>query len=186
MIFCFIAIAVTAIACAALLFAAGLRTVNVAAPQLADSDQHFGLVLAGIDADRAVGKLDQTDALAARAELAREILRAKADAQQTDPARKELGRGPLLAGLAGVAVLALSIYGLLGSPDLPSQPLASRPQATAPALDLEQAVARVEAALADNPDDLRGWTVVAPIYMQTGRFVDAARAYRRIIALSGP
>src|SRR5690606_19388637 len=37
-----------------------------------------------------------------------------------------------------------------------------------------------------NPDDLRGWTVIAPAYMEMGRFADAARAYRRVIELDGP
>ena len=186
MIFWFIAIAVTTIACAALLFAAGLRTVNATGPQMTDGNDHFGLVLAGIDADRAAGKLDEPEAQAAKAELAREILRSRAESVANAPAQAELGRGPLLTGLFGVAALALVTYGLLGSPNLPSQPLAARPQAAVPALDLEQAVARVEAALIDNPDDLRGWRVVAPVYMQAGRFADAANAYRRIIALSGP
>ena len=35
------------------------------------------------------------------------------------------------------------------------------------------------------PDDRRGWEVLAPIYMQMGRFPDAAGAYRRVIQLGG-
>ncbi|MDP2780308.1 c-type cytochrome biogenesis protein CcmI [Devosia sp.] len=187
MIFWFVAIAVTAIACAALLYAAGSRTVNAAGPELADGNRDFGLVLAGIDADLAAGKLEAADAEAAKGELAREILRLKAETQQVAALRPEMGRAPLLAGLAGIAALALVVYAQLGSPDLPAQPLADRvPASATQEVDLDQAIVRIEAALAANPDDLRGWTVIAPAYMQMGRFGDAVQAYRRIIALSGP
>jgi cytochrome c-type biogenesis protein CcmH len=37
-------------------------------------------------------------------------------------------------------------------------------------MTLEAAIDRVETQLTRNPDDLQGWTVVAPAYMQTGRF----------------
>src|SRR5688572_26073029 len=80
MLFWFIAIAVTAIACAALFYAAGPRMVNAGAPELDDANSHFRLVLLGIDADLAAGKLGEAEALAAKGELAREILRLKAEA----------------------------------------------------------------------------------------------------------
>tara|TARA_R110002020_G_scaffold36451_11_gene109628 strand:+ start:416 stop:826 length:411 start_codon:yes stop_codon:yes gene_type:complete len=134
MIFWFIAIAVTAIACAALVYAAGPRTVNATAPELAGSNEQLALVLAGIEADLAAGKLEVADALAAKAELAREVLRLKADAQKTSAGGPELGRMPLLAGLAAMAVLAFGLYAVLGRPDLPAQPLASRAVADGPAL----------------------------------------------------
>ncbi|MGV8855316.1 MAG: c-type cytochrome biogenesis protein CcmI [Devosia sp.] len=184
MIFWFIAIAVTAIACAALFYAAAPRRVNAPSPEMGDANSHFGLVLAGIDADVAAGKLDEPEALAARGELAREILRLKAEQPLVAPVHREFGRGALLTGLAGVAVLALGVYAGLGSPDMPSQPLAGRSEATAAPIDLETAVARIETALKANPDDLRGWTVIAPAYMQLQRYADAVAAYRRILALS--
>ncbi len=159
---------------------------------MAGSNDQFALVLAGIDADLAAGKLEEADALAAKAELAREILRLKAESRPATGPRPELGRTPLLAGLGAMAILALALYAMLGSPDLPSQPLATRAMAESPdplaagGLDLDAAIARIETALADNPDDLRGWTVIAPAYLQIGRYADAANAYGRIIALSVP
>lgn len=185
MLFWFIAIAVTAIACAALFYAAGPRMVNAGTPELDDANSHFRLVLSGIDADLAAGKLGEAEALAAKGELAREILRLKAEAGKAVGAARDLGRVPLLAGLAGVAILALGLYAVLGSPDLPSQPLADRADVAAQSIDLEAAITRIEAALTANPDDLRGWTVIAPAYMEMGRFADAARAYRRVIELGG-
>ena len=186
MLFWFIAIAVTAIACAALFYAAGGRTVNAAAPQLDDPNSHFRLVLSGIDADLAAGKLGEAEAGAAKAELAREMLRLKAEAKTAAPSNQRFGRPALFAGLGGIAVLSLGIYAVLGSPNEPSQPLASRADVAAQSLDVEAAVAKIETALTANPDDVRGWSVIAPAYVGLGRFAEAANAYRRVIALSGP
>ena len=65
MIFWSIAIAVTAIACAALFYAGVGRTVNAAGPDLADPNDHFRRLLAGIEADELSGKLDAEQAIAA-------------------------------------------------------------------------------------------------------------------------
>ena len=185
MLFWFIAIAVTAIACAALFYAAGQRMVNAGTTELDDANSHFRLVLAGIDADVAAGKLGEAEATAARGELAREILRLKAEPGRVVGRGMSFGQLPLLGGLALVAALALGLYAFLGSPQLPSQPLAGRTDVAAQQLDLESAVARIEAQLTANPDDLRGWTVIAPAYLEMGRHADAARAYRRVIELDG-
>lgn len=185
MLFWFIATAVTAIACAALFYAAGPRTVNAVVPDLGDANSHFRQLLAGIDADQASGKLGSAEAVAAKSELAREILRHKADSSKAVAPTSELGRPQLIIGLVAMAVLSLGLYGWLGRPDLPALPLSERSDVAAQSLDLDAAVTRIEAALTANPDDLRGWTVVAPAYLEMGRFADAARAWRRIIELDG-
>ena len=185
MLFWFIAIAVTAVACAALYYAAGWRVVNAAPPESDDANSHFRLVLAGIDADLAAGKLGEGEATAAKGELAREILRLKSEAGRVVGAGLAFGSGALLGGLVLVAGLALGLYAWLGSPDLPSQPLSGRADVAAQELDLDTAIARIEAQLTANPDDLRGWTVIAPAYVEQARYADAVRAYRRIIDLGG-
>ena len=184
MIFWSIAIAVTAIACAALFYAAAGRTVNATGPELDDPNNHFRTLLAGIETDLASGKLDQDQANAAKGELAREMLRLKGEAVTLPKA--ELGRGAVLAGLVAVAAITFGLYGLLGSPDMPTLPLAERPEIVAQNISLDDAILQIEARLAQTPDDVRGWTVIAPAYVETGRYADAADAYRRIIALSEP
>lgn len=184
MIFWSITIAVTAIACAALLYAALGRTVNAAGSAAADPNSHFRVLLAGIDADLASGKLGPAEAEAARAELAREVIRAKADI--SPPARRELPWSAFAAAIAGVAVLTFGLYAWLGSPGVPSQPLALRADVAAQSLDLDAAVSRIETALAANPDDLRGWSVIGPVYMSQGRYSDAETAFRKVLALGGP
>ena len=56
-------------------------------------------------------------------------------------------------------------------------PLQNRP--------LDNLVAQVEAHLEKNPDDGRGWEVVAPVYMRLGRFDDAVKAWRNALRLNG-
>lgn len=185
MLFWFIVIAVTAIACAALFYAAGSGPVSPSQPEITDPHNHFRQVLAGIDADLAAGKLGEAEATAAKGELAREMLRLKGDSDRANPSRP-LGRAPLLAGIAATAALAFGVYAVLGHPQIPAQPLAGRPEVVAQAIDLATAVSRIETQLTANPDDLRGWTVVAPAYTQLGRFADAARAYRRVLELGSP
>lgn len=186
-VFWILVIIVTAIACAALYYAARGRAVNATGPAIPDlTTTHFRLQISEIEADAASGRLGEAEALAARGELARELLRAKEEGRPAKPGEGR-GRGALLPlSVLLVAVVAIGAYSVLGSPQLPSLPLATRTDPNPMQLDLEDAIARIEAQLAKTPDDLRGWTVIAPVYMQLGRFADAQRAYRRIIELDGP
>jgi cytochrome c-type biogenesis protein CcmH len=186
MVFWSIAITVTAIACALLYYAAVRRPVNAARAEAADSNRHFRLALAGIEADLAAGKIGEPEAVAAKAELAREMLREERERGEGPAGSKPIGRGTVLAGLGLICAVSVVVYVFIGSPQLPGQPLASRPEVLAQDMDLDAAIAQIEARLAEEPDDLRGWTVIAPAYMELGRYEDAEHAFRRIIELSGP
>src|SRR6185312_776237 len=50
---------------------------------------------------------------------------------------------------------------------------------------IDELVARAERHLAAVPSDIRGWDVLAPIYVRMNRFADAADAYRTAIKLAG-
>src|SRR4051794_6582567 len=115
---------------------------------------------------------------------------------QVGPSRRGAGRGGAgakggrrAAARAGVVMLPLGSAGLylaLGSPGVPSEPLASRSVAAPAPTSIEAMVAQVEAHLARNPEDGRGWEVLAPIYLRTGRFDDAVKARRNALRLLGP
>lgn len=183
MIFWFIAIAITAAACVALVYAGAGRMVNSSTAQMPEQTDQFRALLEGIDADLASGKLDEEQARAAKGELAREMLRARKDARPKSSV--ELGRAPVIAGSVAVAAIAFGIYGFLGSPDLPANPLAERQDVAAQSIDLDAAIASIEERLKQTPDDVRGWAVIGPAYMQLGRFDDAANAFRTLMDLSG-
>lgn len=177
------ALILTAIVCATLYYAAAGRVVN-AGPSTADAmTQQFRAQLREIDADVAAGELDAEAAVAAKGELAREVMRSKSELA-VSPAKAE--RRWFWLPVPVIAVLALGMYAYLGRPDLPSAPLADRTPETAQGLDLSAAIKTIETRLATNPDDLRGWQVIAPIYMQLGRFADAVTALRHVNALAAP
>lgn len=184
MLIWFTAIAVTAIACVVLFYASGSRTVNVTNPETGSDNSHFRLVLAGIDADLASGKLGEAEATAAKGELAREIMRVKADDSRAAGEGLAFGRTQMALGLGAFAAISLGLYAIYGHPEMPSQPLAGRTPVQEQTIDLTDAIARIEAQLAATPDDVRGWTVIAPAYVELGRYDDAVNAYRRIIELS--
>ncbi len=183
MLFWFVATIVTAIACAALYYASAGRMVNETASESGVTNRHFHLVLAGIDADLAAGTLAEAEALAAKGELAREMLRQQGETIVPKSGRWQFGRGASVLTIAAIAVLALGAYAMLGSPDILSQPLAGRADVPTQAIDVDQALTRIEAELAIHPDDLRGWSVIAPVYMKSERYSDAERAYRRVLEL---
>ncbi len=84
-----------------------------------------------------------------------------------------------------VPLIAWGVYPLFGKPDMPSMPLAERLSASANRNSIDELVARAEAHLARNPDDVRGWDVLAPIYQRLGRAADAVNAYRSAIRVAG-
>lgn len=145
--------------------------------------------LAEIERDLGRGLIAPTEAESARTEAARRLLRASriagpGEASVAEP-RLRQRRAASAFALSTIPLVALLAYGLYGSPDLPAQTPADRQAVQAGAQDLMKAVGQIEARLAGDPNDLRGWTVLAPVYMRTGRFEDAARAYAAIVRIKG-
>ena len=122
--------------------------------------------LGEVQSDRERGLIGESDAEAARIEIARRLLAADAEspAEQGSPTHS-----PLRAVTVGLAVAlplaALSLYLIYGSPRLPDQPLIARLQDPASNKNLEVLVARVEARLREHPEEGEGWEVIAPVYM---------------------
>ncbi|MGP9819672.1 c-type cytochrome biogenesis protein CcmI [Salinarimonas sp. NSM] len=147
---------------------------------------------AEIERDHGRGLITAEEMRAAKAEAARRLIRATAQApvpQETvdEPALRRR-RAASAVALSSVPLLALAVYGAYGSPHLPAQPLSARLEQTIDPrnLDIAEAVARIETHLAEEPDDGRGWDVLGPVYMRQGRFEDAARAYANALRLLGP
>ncbi|MFO1098051.1 MAG: c-type cytochrome biogenesis protein CcmI [Xanthobacteraceae bacterium] len=153
--------------------------------------------LAEIECDLSRGVLAPPEAEAARIEISRRLLaaaeRADAARQTGATAAPRSGRAVSVAALIALPVGAVALYGALGSPRLPGQPLAER-RANASANggaaanepnSLAALVNQVETHLRRNPDDGRGWEVLAPAFMQLERFDDAVKARRNAIRLLG-
>jgi cytochrome c-type biogenesis protein CcmH len=150
-----------------------------------------------IDRDRAAGSIGAAEAEAARVEVSRRLI-AAADARQYEAksggeeetakemtSRLKRRRLAALAALIAMPILAGSLYFVLGSPNVPGQPFAGRLEAAHGGQTIASLIARVEAHLAQNPDDGRGWEVVAPVYLQLQRYDDAVQARRNALRLLG-
>jgi cytochrome c-type biogenesis protein CcmH len=142
-----------------------------------------------IQRDRTAGRIGDVEAEAAKVEVSRRLLGA-ADAQAATP-------GPLpdstitwhrrLVAIIALVALPLGAGGLylkVGSPDMPGQPLLAR-AADVQNQSIDRLVVQVEAHLEANPEDARGWEVIAPVYVRLGRFTDAVKARRNLLRLAG-
>jgi cytochrome c-type biogenesis protein CcmH len=122
--------------------------------------------------------------------LEKEIARRMLAAPSVSSAMKDK---PFFSAISGMilamafALSALSLYMWLGEPDwrylqktMPEKPVSSQ---NLPVNDL---VAKVEAALARNPDDARGWRVLLPVYMRQGQWNKAEAALNQLTRLEGP
>lgn len=141
--------------------------------------------LAEVERDIARGLIEPAEAEQARAEIGRRILRlSEAGQGRGRPAR---GLASAIGGAAVLLVPLLSwgVYAALGSPDLPSQPLEARLSKLPAESSADELVARAERALRQNPEDGRGWDVLAPVYQRLGRADEAVFAYRNAIRLLG-
>ena len=144
--------------------------------------------LAELDRDAERGLIQTAEAEQARAESARRIIRTDslAKARKTVQARPGANaRAVSAAAVLAIPLLSWGIYGMLGSPDLPSQPLQERLAKNPAESTVDELIARAEGHLAANPSDGRGWDVLAPIYLRTGRFPEAINAFRNAIRLEG-
>ncbi len=143
--------------------------------------------LAEIERDRARGVLPENEAEAARIEVSRRLLAAGArDADAVAPGAQRRRRAAAIAALAGVPLIAFTLYGLGGSPGMPDAPLQTRLTAPPEKQDIALLVHRIEQHLAANPNDAKGWELLAPIYLRMGRAQDAVTARSNVLRLLGP
>jgi cytochrome c-type biogenesis protein CcmH len=146
-----------------------------------------------IERDRAAGLIEDNEAAGAQVEVSRRLIAAvDAQAQSGAPAVVATTiagtwrrRAVAVVALAVLPIGAASFYLTVGSPLLPDQPLAPRLAAARNTQSFDGLVARVETHLEQNPDDGRGWEVIAPIYTRLGRFEDAVKARRNALRLNG-
>jgi len=156
---------------------------------VADARSLYRSQLKEIDRDLARNLIGTAEAEAARAEAARRLLRAANDeerpAGETEPSLRRRRASSALM-LSVVPLFALLVYGLYGSPDLPDQPLAARLEKAGPRQDFAIILARMEAHLAANPADAKGWSLLAPIYLRQGRYDEAAKAFAAAVRHGKP
>jgi cytochrome c-type biogenesis protein CcmH len=138
-----------------------------------------------IERDRADGRIGHEEFEAARVEVSRRLLGAVASTAVEATPRGGRRVVALTAAIVAVPLIAASFYTLLGSPDLPGEPVASRDTGNGQANSIAALIARIETHLEESPTDGKGWEVVAPVYMRLERYDDAVKARRNALNLLG-
>jgi len=144
--------------------------------------------IADLEADLAAGKLDKAQYGAARNDLEQELLY---DLSTTTAEQRERsGRWAALLIIPALPLCAVLLYQLLGSEQLidrlqqarsaPSQPA----QAQSPG-SIDEMVAKLAARLQQQPDDLKGWVMLARSYTILQRYPEAEVAYANVLRLGG-
>ena len=139
--------------------------------------------LAELDRDLARGAIGQSEADAARNEIARRLIGVPAD--RPPGAVAASSQAAILAALL-IPLVAVPLYLREGRPSLPGLPLAARLANAEATGDFDALIAKVERHLDQRPDDVEGWRVLAPAYRRAERWGDAAEAYANILKLQPP
>jgi cytochrome c-type biogenesis protein CcmH len=151
--------------------------------------------LAELDTDLKMGRLDETQYAAARRDLERELLddlSPSGSAATTKPARS--GQWAVVLLVVAIPLMALALYQQLGSRQIiPLLEQSSTATATSGSpgqhamgeQSLEQMVNTLAERMKDEPDNLRGWVLLARSYETLNRYADALVAYRNARRLSG-
>ena len=142
-----------------------------------------------VDRDRKAGLIGESEAQAARVEVSRRLIAAadRSEFDRSPSAGSSLWRrrAAAVAVVVALPLIAATLYLANGSPQLPGQPLQARLRAAHQDTSIAALILQAEAHLERNPNDARGYEVLAPVYLRLGRFSDAVNARRKLIALSG-
>ncbi len=147
--------------------------------------------LAELDTDLAAGKLDEAQYGAARADLEQELLYDLDTSGLTARAARS-GRWATLLIIPALPLCAVLLYQQLGSVELidrlqqakSAQPPPAQPQ-TQPPGSIEDMVAKLAERLQQQPDDLKGWVMLARSYSILKRYSEAEAAYENALRLGG-
>lgn len=100
-----------------------------------------------------------------------------------DPAQgtSRMGRYALIA--AGLIALGAGGVAMLRGPDTPPPPAVPPPAEPSQQPSVEDVIAKLEAKLAEKPDDAEGWRMLGWSYFQTERYAEAATALKKATKL---
>lgn len=163
----------------------GRRNAAVSSDDQAIEKALYEARVSEIEADFELGRIDDEARQSAIAEEGRRLLRNHGCHNETSLHGR--GKGASLAFVIPmllVPVFSLAFYLSTATP--PPEvvpPLVAETEEPQPTLD--ELIAMAEKRLQEDPDDVRGWRVIAPIYMRRGQFSRAQNAFRNLIRLDG-
>ena len=155
----------------------GLRVPKTRADRKTANLAIFRDQLAELEREKAEGSLADADFEQARRELQRRLLEeVEPAADEATPASHEPSRKTAIAILVLLPILGLTGYSLLGNPRaLDPEQTAAQPQMTEE--QIEGMVAKLAERMKANPDDPKGWLMLARSYKSMGRYPEAVEAF---------
>lgn len=146
---------------------------------------HYRAQLAEVEEDESRGIIDAESARAARLEVERRILRV-ADGERAGTLDGGDSRALMLIAVLLVTG-SFALYLLLGRPGLPAKPGIVATALDQPVQDggptYREAIAKLKDHLANNPDDIEGWQVLASSSRSARDFSTAANAFEKLAEL---
>lgn len=155
----------------------GLRAPKARADRKTANLAIFRDQLAELEREKAEGSLAEADFEQAKRELQRRLLEdVEPAAEEANPVSHAPNRKTAIALLLLLPILALLGYGLLGNPRAldPAETVA-KPQMTPEQIDAM--VSKLAERMKANPDDPKGWLMLARSYKQLGRYAEAVEAF---------
>jgi len=148
---------------------------------------HYQLQVKELQEDKARGLLNDDMFAAAKLELDRRLLRTQQVKERSDTSGSDNTK--FAFSVIGLATLlgAFGFYLIVGSPDIPAQPAKRFEIGTQPITEggptLIEARKQIEARLAETPEDIQGWSLLATTAGAMGEYESTIEAYNRLIAL---
>ena len=138
--------------------------------------------LAEVDRDRARGLISKAEADAATIEVKRRMLALSRQSEKA-PTEAGSGRGVLLVAAGLVPALAVVLYLVSGSPDVPSVAFADRADERAESAEIAELAGRLQDQLESDPEGgpTEGWQLLAAVYSRMNRPAAAAEVYGRLL-----
>ena len=147
-----------------------------------DSEQRFYQArLSEIEKDLELGRLDKVSADAAKTEEARRLIKTSETSKTVSISRSN--KSIVILAALSLPLFTIPFYNNVGSPQVVS-PSSSQGNNSGE-LSMVQLLEIAEKRLKSNPDDVNGWTAIAPVYVRVGRFQDAINAYENILRVEG-
>ncbi len=161
----------------------GLRAPKAVADRKTANLAIFRDQLAELEREKAEGSLADADFEQARRELQRRLLdEIEPAADESAPASYAPSRKTAIALLLLLPIVGLTGYSVLGNPGaLDPEKTAAPPQVTQE--QIEGMVAKLAERLQANPDDPKGWLMLARSYKSMGRYDEAVEAFGKAEAV---
>ena len=157
----------------------GLRSPREKADRKQANLAIFRDQLAELEREKTEGTLAESDFEQARRELQRRLLEdVEPDAGYTAQGTHGPSRKMAIAALLALPILAVLGYWMLGNPKALDPAETAAPQQMT-AEKINEMVANLAAKVKANPDDLKGWLMLARSYKTMGRYDEAVEAYAK-------